>query len=121
MRIKNLDHYKIDAKFLIQEEPETLSLQVNCMTPRKINNYVEALNNDNSNFDDLVKANCDVVTGWEGVVDEDGNEVEFDKEKLQDLQYDYFGLADAIAVAIFNETKELREKNSSVSEDLSAE
>ena len=112
MKLKTLDHYKVDAKFLIEEEQQTLSLKVNCMTPRKINEYLDVLKKKDAGFDDLVDVNCNVVTGWEGVIDEDGNEVEFSQDKLQDLQLDYFGLADAITVAIVNEGQKLREKNS---------
>ena len=112
MKLKTLNHYKIEVNFLIQEEPQTLTLLVNCMTPRKINEYADNFNTDNAGFNELVKCNCGVVIGWEGVVDEDGNEVEFSQDKLQDIQYDYFGLADAIALAICSEGKRLREKNS---------
>ena len=111
MKLTTQNHYKIDVKFLVQDEEQTLSLKVNCMTPRKINDYADKLNDSNAGFDDLVKNNCNVTTGWEGVVDSEGKAVEYTPEKLEEIQYDYFGLADAIAIAVCNESKRLREKN----------
>lgn len=119
MKLKTQDHYKIDVKFLVQEEEQTLSLKVNCMTPRKMIEYVDKANDPKSSFDDLIQCNCDVVNGWDGVFDEDDNEIEYSPEKLKDLQLDYFGLADAIGFQICNEAKTLREKCSGPLEDLS--
>lgn len=119
MKLKTQDYYDIEVKFLVQDEEQVLNLKVNCMTPRKVNDYANKVNGRDDGFNVLVKCNCDVITDWEGVYDEDGNPVEYSPEKLTDLQLDYFGLADAIAITIFEESRRLREKNLGSSADLS--
>ena len=110
MKLKTQTFAPVDVKLLVGDEEQTLTLKVNCLTPRKLKAYVDKLEETKEDFDASIKTNCEVVCGWSGVVDEKGAEVEFSKEKLSDIQYDYFGLADSIAYAICGEGAKLRKK-----------
>ena len=112
MKLKTQNHYKIDVRFLVEDEEQTLTLLVNCMTPRKIQEYGELLSNPQTTFDELVQANCDLACGWENVEGEDGKPIEFSKERFRELQNDLLGLVEAIAKTIHKESEALREKNS---------
>lgn len=113
--IRSVDNHPVKVNFTINGEPQTLDLIVKCMTPKAMLEYAKELDKDENTFFDLIRANGSVIGGWENVFDEDGNPVEYSPERLEDLQYDYFGLADSIAVAITNESTEVRAKNLSSS------
>lgn len=120
MKVKTQTHYKLNVRFYIDEgEEETLTLLVDCMTPRNLKNFHKKLTNSDLDFDGMVDLNCSVVVDWCGVFDEDGAEIPFSKKKLKDFQETYWGLADAIVRTISEESADLRSKRSSVLEQPS--
>ena len=119
MRIRSVPDFPVTVLFLDgYEEKQELNLRVRCMTPKQQIAFSEKVFDNGSDFHTLVKENCNVTTGWENVTDEEGNPVDYSPEKLADLQYDYFGLADSIALSISKEAKEQRKKRSLILDDL---
>ena len=100
-------YHKVTVEFFCDGEPAELKIKVNCLTPRKMKEFIGSMDDD-SNFEEMVETNCKVICGWEDVTDEEGESVPFSKERLRDLQMDFYGLADAIYVSIIHKAKELR-------------
>ena len=118
---KTRKHHTVDVDFLIDDNEANLKLLVQCMTPRQMAVYMGDIEKVRNDYTGAIEANCGVVCGWEGVVDEEGNEVSFSKEKLRDVQLDYTGLSDAIFISISRTYQDLREKNLGKSSNKFAE
>lgn len=111
MKLKSRKDYPLDVRFLADGEEQVITLMVSVLTPRKMREYSRKMEDRDATVSDNIKLNCEVVTGWKNVEDEDGNPLEFDVEKLRQLQEDYFGLCEAIYYTILSEAGELRKKN----------
>lgn len=119
MKIKSVPTYPLVVKFLDPyQEKQELQLEALCMTPKQYIEFTKKSTEVKVDFHQQVKLNCEAVGDWSGVVDEAGKEVPFSKEKFADVQYDYFGLADAVTAKLIYEGREQRKKRSLLLENI---
>ena len=111
MKLKAPTPQPITVQFRDSEgETQELKILVNCLTPRKFYKLQEDLAAISQDFQKTAEVISATVTGWQGVVDEAGNDVPFTQERFQDVLMGHFGLLEMVTQAIGEGVMEQRKK-----------
>lgn len=98
----------VEVKYFENNEEVTFTLKIRVTTPLELNKFMKAARDAGTDYDTMAKANCLLVTDWEGVTDDEGNEIPYSEDALVDAQLEKWGLIDAIYMAQLNKSGELR-------------
>lgn len=121
MRLKARATQPVEVEVWPDGQKEILTLHVNCLSPVKFFAMEQALKACSDDVEGTMRVVSGLVNNWENVTDENGSQVAFTPERLTELQGEYFGLTEAICLAIGEQVPAQRKKLLGLSDESTAE
>lgn len=100
------------APLKMGDESVEIKLFIKCPTSVDYDKYMESMSGiQGDQYNLMYEPAAAIFVGWEGVVDENGEEIPFSKETLIELQKEYVGFTEGLIYAVTDAVGDLRGKN----------